>query len=372
MGAGGNKFIVTVVFGGLGTAFLGALDIFDLGPSRWKLFLAPLIAYALDLKEPPPWVGTVIWAISLTILFVLSWSLYRFLFRPILALQDASRLAYERLRGTEIANFAEIFADQPRAENVLNYFGYALRENALFGKKPPSTKREIIPELDKQQTYLEITPKGTKLIALSDKEVHFTDLYVRRIDLWRYVLWALWIDFTKQDPMKPEIRKPPPAVERTNISLQVGNEAPLMIVKSSPSGWYHQQRTFSVLVENRGKRSLRDVCLTIERVEPDTRYTPPWILRDNLTLAAGQSVHVPLVIYNEAREPEKGNRGDGMIVCGTEDGRPVLGIDEMYCLVLKATGIETTPAELKVAVWVFENRLNVRNATLPYEHVRLV
>ena len=90
-------------------------------------------------------------------------------------------------------------------------------------------------------------------------------------------------------------------------------------------------------------------------VTPPTVYEGPWRIMEGLGLAAGDHVFIPLVTYGEAREPDKGTRGDTFITMGTENGRPHLDVGEKFTVALRATAPETSFCEVQCKVWVDEN-----------------
>lgn len=116
---------------------------------------------------------------------------------------------------------------------------------------------------------------------------------------------------------------------------------------------YSIKKTYQVKLENTDPSKAATRCkISILSVEPDTHYTPPWLLKENFYLSAGDSVYVPLVRYGEAREPDKFDCKDTMMTMATDDERPILEAQSVYTITLRATAIDAPYCDLRCKVWV--------------------
>ena len=137
------------------------------------------------------------------------------------------------------------------------------------------------------------------------------------------------------------------------IRMTVGETGPYC---DTEGGVYNIKRTFNLKLENTDRnKSVFNCSVQILSVTPPTDYEGPWRLGEGLELASGDYVFIPLVTYGEAREPDKGTRGDTFITMGTENGRPHLDVGEKYTVALRATAPETSFCEVQCKVWVDEN-----------------
>lgn len=129
---------------------------------------------------------------------------------------------------------------------------------------------------------------------------------------------------------------------------------------------YSIRRTFNLKLENTEQsKAVSNWSVQILSVTPPTDYHGPWPLKDGPSLAAGDHVFIPLVIYNEARSPSKYPCGDTFITMGTENGRPNLDIGKKYTLSLRATAQETSYSSFECKVWVDDNgRLRIAAAEM--------
>lgn len=140
--------------------------------------------------------------------------------------------------------------------------------------------------------------------------------------------------------------------EESCFLMAVGEGNPYF--DTSGSGIYDIRRTYKLKVENaaRGK-ALSNCTIQLMSVTPATDYGDgPWPLVEDISLAAGQHIFIPLVTYGEAREPEKHPCADSIMTMGTESGRPCLDADKEYTLVVRATAPETAYSDFQCRVWV--------------------
>jgi hypothetical protein len=103
-------------------------------------------------------------------------------------LQKAARIAYEEARasGSVWAHAAERLAVNKTPEGILDYFAaYFAGEVPLFGKRPPSTREEVIDQL---QAKHGVFSDGAKTLTLRDKSrTSFIDLRVEKKNLAQMV-----------------------------------------------------------------------------------------------------------------------------------------------------------------------------------------
>ncbi len=152
------------------------------------------------------------------------------------------------------------------------------------------------------------------------------------------------------DQVREELRG---GASNRRIRMTVGETGPYF---DTEGGVYDIRRTFNLKLENTDRsKSVSNCSVQILSVTPPTDYEGPWRLGERLELASGDYVFIPLVTYGEAREPDKGTRGDTFITMGTENGRPHLDVGEKYTVALRATAPETSFCEFQCKVWVDEN-----------------
>ena len=157
--------------------------------------------------------------------------------------------------------------------------------------------------------------------------------------------------FGRRSATREGIREAAPSFSA--LQMTVGEGGPYF---GTEGGIFDIKRTFNLKLENIDTRQyVSDCSIQILNVTPATDYVGPWRIMEGLGLAAGDYVFIPLVTYGEAREPDKGTRGDNFITMGTENGRPYLDVGEKYTVALKATAPETSPCEFQCKVWVDED-----------------
>lgn len=99
-------------------------------------------------------------------------------------LSCAATMLYGRTRNTVISEFAERSSEDP--SGVLNWYAYWMTQHGVrvWGKKPPSTIRELIPP-DHIAGPLHFCNGATELFESYNKRPSFVDLTVSRLDLFR-------------------------------------------------------------------------------------------------------------------------------------------------------------------------------------------
>lgn len=149
------------------------------------------------------------------------------------------------------------------------------------------------------------------------------------------------------------------SVEPSTLNMSVAETGPYLTTDGSV---YGITRTYNLKIENTERTKTVSNCkIYITSIVPHTEYDGPWLLKDQISLAAGDHEFVPLVTYGEAREPEKYPCGDKFMTMGTESGRPCPDADKRYTLTLRATAPEASYRDFRCEVWVSEDgRLRIR------------
>lgn len=139
----------------------------------------------------------------------------------------------------------------------------------------------------------------------------------------------------------------------SSLKMTIGEGGPYFKTKG---GVYDILRTFNLKLENIDRSSpISDCSVHILSVTPQVDYDEsPWLLKNEIGLAAGEYAFIPLVTYGEARDPNKYSCGDTFMTMGTEKGRPNLDAGTKYTITLRAVAPETAYCEFKCQVWVSE------------------
>lgn len=138
--------------------------------------------------------------------------------------------------------------------------------------------------------------------------------------------------------------------ETSIIRMTVGESGPYFKTGGGP---YDIRRTFKLKMENIDRRkSLTDCSIHIMEVAPPTDYEGPWLLKEGLSLAAGDHVFITLVTYGEAREPDKYPSGETFMTMGTANGRLCLDVGKKFTVTMRATAPETAFCEFQCKIWV--------------------
>jgi hypothetical protein len=88
------------------------------------------------------------------------------------------------------------------------------------------------------------------------------------------------------------------------LQFEVGESGKFFSTKSH--SLYQTKRTFNLRIENSDKRFKVSGCrVQIAKIEPQTEYSGPWLLRGGMILAAGEDDFIPLVTYGEADKRER-------------------------------------------------------------------
>lgn len=177
-------------------------------------------------------------------------------------------------------------------------------------------------------------------------------------------------------PVAVALQRNPVPVLRP-LRMEVGETGKLFCT-SAASGLYNTQRTYNLKIENPNTHSKISGCkLQILKIEPQTEYQGPWLLKGGITLAAGDCDFIPLVTYIEARDPTKaGSSGNTFMIirAPSPDLAPKPSASGEHIVTIKATALETPPSEFQCKVWVDVNsgRLRIEEFRDPVEEIPLM
>ena len=155
----------------------------------------------------------------------------------------------------------------------------------------------------------------------------------------------------------------PRVVEAGPLRIVVGEEGPFCDVPKG--GPWNLTRRLKIELRNVAKSQTISGCkIQITEILPFSGYRGPWIMAENIVLAAGDQTYVPVAQYGEARDKKLNNCSDTMIeVCCTGKA-PLLQIEERNFLTIRATAHDVPFCEIVCAVWVdTEGRLRINYAS---------
>ena len=100
---------------------------------------------------------------------------------------------------------------------------------------------------------------------------------------------------------------------------------------------------------------MTDAKLRIESIDPYCGSIGPWLLKDKISLAAGDYDFIPLATYNEVRNPQWAARETAFrIEANQQQIQPMLDATEKNILVIRAMASGAPPEEIKCKLWVDE------------------
>jgi len=143
------------------------------------------------------------------------------------------------------------------------------------------------------------------------------------------------------------------------LQLSVGTDHEYYDVPQS--GLYSLTRRFKVKIENiSSNQTITNGKLQIISIEPPCGYRGPWLIKEGITLAAGDHIFLPLAQYNELREPEKGMTPEDTFKIESVETRehraPLLGTENQpHVLALRATAPGVPFCDMKCKLWVDEH-----------------
>ena len=129
-------------------------------------------------------------------------------------------------------------------------------------------------------------------------------------------------------------------------------------------GPYGQTRRFKIELRNVDKSKAVSGCkVQITKILPFSGYRGPWIVAENVVLAAGDQTYLPIVQYAEARDKKKYDCADTMIEVCCRGKAPLLQIEEENVLTIRATALDVPFYEIQCAVWVDQSgKLRLRKS----------
>lgn len=145
--------------------------------------------------------------------------------------------------------------------------------------------------------------------------------------------------------------------EPSAFELAVGESGPSF---NTAGGLYDTKRTFLVAVKNvHASSNLAQCKISILKIEGQTEYEGPWVLKDDFGLAAGDTIYVPLVRYGEARDPKAYSCADTFFSVLVDKNAPQLDVDKDYIFTIRATSPRTGPHDFRCKVWVEDGRFRI-------------
>ncbi|PCJ61472.1 MAG: hypothetical protein COA65_00470 [Rhodospirillaceae bacterium] len=151
-------------------------------------------------------------------------------------------------------------------------------------------------------------------------------------------------------------------------SLALKDETPAIKMTISESGpycdigpnVYEIRRTLNLKLENIDRsKPISNCSVKILSVMPPTEYDGPWVLKEGVSLAAGEHIFIPLVTYGESREPSKFKCHDSFMTMGTAEQLPWLDAEEKYAVTLRATTPDAAYCEFQCKIWVGDGQLRI-------------
>jgi hypothetical protein len=139
------------------------------------------------------------------------------------------------------------------------------------------------------------------------------------------------------------------------LKLSVGMDAEYYDVPKG--GLYSFTKRFKVKLENLNThKAITQGKVQILSIEPFCGYRGPWLVEQEITLAAGDHKFLPLAQYNELREPEKGMKPEDTFVINSVESRdhhkPLLGTETKHIVILRATAFDAPYSDIKCRLWV--------------------
>lgn len=143
------------------------------------------------------------------------------------------------------------------------------------------------------------------------------------------------------------------------LQIAIGEDGPF--IEFPKHGLYGITRLLKVEVRNGDThRALFQCKLQITDIEPPSGYRGPWVLKDGFSLAAGDQIFVPIASYGEARNPDKFNCADTLIILHAGDKELALPMENF--LTLRATALDSPFCEIRCRIWVDEKgKLRISN-----------
>jgi hypothetical protein len=138
--------------------------------------------------------------------------------------------------------------------------------------------------------------------------------------------------------------------QRGPLRINVGADGPFFDVSNSDLYSFTRRLRIQACNDDKSKAAL-NCKIQITDISPYTGYRGPWLLRENFTLAAGDSTFVPLVSYREARNPLRTDASDTSIeVCSIGNHPPLLPTEES-AITVRMTATDMPFCEIQCVVW---------------------
>jgi hypothetical protein len=154
-------------------------------------------------------------------------------------------------------------------------------------------------------------------------------------------------------------------VQQTSpLRISIREEGPYVDVPKG--GPYGLTRRLKIELRNVDRSKAISGCKAqITEILPYSGYRGPWIVAQDIVLAAGDQTYLPIVQYGEALDKKKYDCADTMIeVCCTGKA-PLLQIEEENILTIRATAHDVPFHEIQCAVWVDRSgKLRIRELEL--------
>jgi hypothetical protein len=157
--------------------------------------------------------------------------------------------------------------------------------------------------------------------------------------------------------------------ERSPLEINVGEDGPFYDVPKSTL--YSFTRRLKIELRNNDRSKTAARCkIQITDINPDTGRRGPWVLKESFSLSAGDAIYIPLVSYNEARQPGISDYSDSEIEVCVEDRLavpPAMQIKTANVITIRATTDDMPYCEAKCIVWKDRNgklRIKKRSAAV--------
>jgi class 3 adenylate cyclase len=184
-------------------------------------------------------------------------------------------------------------------------------------------------------------------------------------------LWSLTSAPAEDGDQQRAAKGTTPAERRSALRISSGENGPYLQTKAH--GLRHTERTLKLKIENTNPvDAITGIKMTILSIEPQSEYVGPWMIVENLTLAAGDHCFVPFVSYQEARtetgySTTRYERSATFLEILTAGTQPKPPRDIAQFVTVRATGIGSAPCDYRCKIWVDrpDGRLRVAAARSP-------
>ncbi|CAN5168518.1 hypothetical protein BH09MYX1_BH09MYX1_67400 [soil metagenome] len=180
--------------------------------------------------------------------------------------------------------------------------------------------------------------------------VRWTLIALAAISVWAVADYFLYRRNKRVAISAPPETKKPPKHAPSFLEMTFGEHG--SFVQIPKHSLYGITRQFQIGLRNTSRdTALTDCRVQITEIVPVSGFRLPRLLKQGFNLAAGDQIFIPLVSYGEAREPDKFNCADSiMVVSG--DREMSLDIKESSRITIRATALESPCADITCVVWV--------------------